>query len=535
VLLPSRRNHIGIYAGFPDSIYALADRRWSPWRAWDAADGSGRRAVLRDLPAAEPGHPEAGYYLFAVQAMDEAGAVTPVFDDRTEGKNNAVRMFVNGLVGPMLVVTERYLGTYTFLGRTNAVSIDIASGQPIQFRFSADASSYGGSITAFRYGWDVRDPAQDDSCSTATSVPLRAFPGGVHRLSVEVRDDAGNTTGATFALNIRNVTRRRDLLFVDDTTQPQAGHEGIEDQRWAAVCDSIARRGGLRFEPGRDIYDVSEHSHFPPPLSLVFEYETVIWAVVNATRGSALRELATFFDPYVERNRNRIGRFNYLELYVENGGHLWVSGAQPAHVLWPWGDRPQEQQLPVNVVHWDDYIDPHPEQDSVGVLSFLYKLGVECFDLGAGGRAPQPRGDRQEQLCRGFRLAHGVSLPGAPPTLETDSRWPQPPDPLLNPQRCRPNIEIYDMPRFMARETPRLDPPEGLLFTPYVYVSGVLADEHTLYPNTADEQPAVVLRKTYPHELFYTRALCGFEPWLLRLDSHVGRAGRRHRAPRHGA
>src|SRR4029450_8061548 len=102
--------------GFPDSLYALRESRWSHWKAWNASDGLGRKAILRDLQGADGDRPGAGFYLFAVQAMDEAGAVTPVFDDASFEKNNAVRIFVSGSVGPMLEVKDRYLGSYTFIG-----------------------------------------------------------------------------------------------------------------------------------------------------------------------------------------------------------------------------------------------------------------------------------------------------------------------------------------------------------------------------------------------------------------------------------
>src|SRR5262245_5112255 len=81
------------YTSFPDSLYHLPSRyKWSAWKRWDAEDGSGKTQDVRfpghvgDPPT--PGSPDPGYYIFAVQAMDEGGAVTPVFDWKTPGKNN---------------------------------------------------------------------------------------------------------------------------------------------------------------------------------------------------------------------------------------------------------------------------------------------------------------------------------------------------------------------------------------------------------------------------------------------------------------
>src|SRR5262245_984396 len=108
-LIRSRRDETNHYIGYPESLYALAPSRWSPWARWHAPDESGRRAVVRGLDPVDPDRPNSGFYLFAVQAMDEAGAVTPVFDDHTPNRNNAVPVFVSGLVGPTLVVDETFL------------------------------------------------------------------------------------------------------------------------------------------------------------------------------------------------------------------------------------------------------------------------------------------------------------------------------------------------------------------------------------------------------------------------------------------
>src|SRR5262249_53969366 len=47
----------------------------------------------------------------------------------------------------------------------------------------------------------------------------------------------------------------------------------------------------------------------------------------------------------------------------------------------------------------------HPQDDSVGVGSLFYQLGVEIVDLASGGNAPRPRGDALEQGPTGFRRA----------------------------------------------------------------------------------------------------------------------------------
>jgi hypothetical protein len=408
----SKRDVNGIYEGFPEKLYALQPGdgvdSWSPWRRWDAADGSGRRAIVRGL---EPTGSGGGYYIFAVQAMDDAGAVTPVFDDQSGFKNNATTIFVSGAVGPDLIVEDRFLGTFTFSEKSVPQVLDVAAGQAIRFRWRGDASRYGGEVVAYRYGWNISNPNDDEQweqswSSSARNAEVRVFNSGTQRFFLEARDNAETITRARFSLVVQRVTRERELLLVDDTIQPQPEREGIEDRRWAAVIDSLVLRRPFSFDRVSDNFDIEspEARNNPPPLSKVFRYKTVIWTTI-ATQGAALRTLAAWFDPFVDRNEDRLTPFNYLNIYIENKGELWITGEAPAQMLWPLGEGniAIHDQLPVNVTNWDDPVQPHPEQDSVGTSSFIYKMGVEAFDLGGGN----PRSIRQtlDHACVGLRRA----------------------------------------------------------------------------------------------------------------------------------
>ena len=41
-------------------------------------------------------------------------------------------------------------------------TFEIAAGQPLNFRWYADATSYAGIIDAYRYGWEVQDVNDDE-------------------------------------------------------------------------------------------------------------------------------------------------------------------------------------------------------------------------------------------------------------------------------------------------------------------------------------------------------------------------------------
>lgn len=434
-LLRSSRDQSGNYGGWPRGLYALPENAWSRWRPWDASDLSGRRAIVRNLEHAgsDPRNPNGvGFYLFAVQAMDEAGAVTPVFDDTTPGSNNATKILVTNRAGPTVTLRDRLLGTFTFSGRWPPVRLDVAAGQDLKFTWDADAAEYGGEIVGYRYGWDIRNPLDDSEweqnwSATARRAQARVFNSGTHRFLLEARDNAESITTASLEIEVHQTTRRLDLLYVDDSHHPQGENdpaENLETTRWMFVLDELRRRQPFEFRPDRDIFRANTARL--PPLPLLFDYKTVIWNHIGSDANSALRVLASFFDPFLESNRSRVQPFNYVNIYLENGGQMWLSGQQTTALLWPITRRNlRDQPQPVNVTNWDDPQESHPLEDSVGVNSFLYKMGIEAFVLGAGSGAPFPR-SRTEHGCRGFRrgVPGNFQAQGFNSSLEFDHQHP---------------------------------------------------------------------------------------------------------------
>ncbi len=98
--------------------------------------------------------------------------------------------------------------------------------------------------------------------------------------------------------------------------------------------------------------------------------------------------------------------------------------------------------------------------------------------------------------------------------------------PAVNIYGTRVNVEIYNMPSFMARQTPPLSPEAGISTALYFYASPTEENAETgiLYPLTADGQPGVILRKASTQDRDYSRAICGFELWKLRASSHLALA-----------
>jgi hypothetical protein len=439
VIIPSRIDWLGNYLSFPDSLYHLPKHgahqyAWSAFSRWDASDGSGRRAVVRGLDEQTSLNPDFGYYIFAVQAMDEAGAVTPVFDWTTSRKNNVSLVKVSGRVGPILTIEDRFLGRFTFAEGSRPVRFDIGSGQPLSLCWNADASRYGGSIVGYRYGWDILNPEDDAEWSSwntsTTCAPTRTFNAGIHRFFLQVLDIAGTVLQATIEFHIHSITRTRDVLLVDDTIPlaRDSDQEADEDQMWLDSFDALAQARGIDFNSGRDVFDTAANALGPPPIRMLFEYKAVVWSVRASTAGSALAALARFVDPYDPENINSVRSYNYLLAYLRNGGKLWISGFRPANELWPIEREAGHETDAINIMEWDPH-DRHPRADSVGALSLLYEMGIEMWDCGSGtgcfrsGRdhycrtversVPQGFAEPEYATTTTLRHAHGVRIPTA--------------------------------------------------------------------------------------------------------------------------
>lgn len=131
---------------------------------------------------------------------------------------------------PILTVTESNLGQWVFEGATLPVQTAAAPGTPLNFSWLGDASGYGGTVDAYRFGWDIRDPNNDEEWQTSwspslLSAPTRTFNSGTHRFSVQVRDSAGAITTGVVEITV-------EILGVDAVSWGQFKlqyHESRQD------------------------------------------------------------------------------------------------------------------------------------------------------------------------------------------------------------------------------------------------------------------------------------------------------------------
>jgi len=305
---------------------ASYEQYWKPWIAYHAPGDSGTSTVVGDdevLGAMNS-------YVFAVQAKDEAGAITTIFDPKTN-----VRVFaILQNAGPILRVKEPYLGRWQYLGINNRPEVfRLPAGFVLHFSWTADASNYGGEVTSYRYGWDITDINDPDEWAVdpspfTTSAPPISFLSGVHTLFIEAVDNNGIATIAQMEINTFVLNMTRNLLWIDDfysndlfqQTNYAFPTETEHDTFWLAILERAAG-----FSPSLDVFDTAARNHQPPDIELLWRYKNVIWSYSSLDEVNAWDDMVRF-TPESAITSTSILRFNFLSYYLESGGHIWTEG-----------------------------------------------------------------------------------------------------------------------------------------------------------------------------------------------------------------
>ncbi|MCK4537866.1 MAG: hypothetical protein KAV42_03605 [Candidatus Krumholzibacteria bacterium] len=399
---------------------------WGPWFHIDAPGDSGRATILGDDEIIPTGRS----YIFAVQAKDEAGAISSVFDIRT----NVRAFMVKTPTGPLLKVYETFLGKYSFLGyNMDPITLDVPPGFEVNFTWTGDASHYGAIVSTYRYGWDISDFSDPAAWEVMPSPTIRmARPkiwySGIHTLYIEATDNLGVSTICAIELSVIPAVMEKDLLWVDDFPSVNFTQsiyafptESEHDRFWTAVCMLCPT-----FNPDRDIFDVSENAFMPPPMSLIFKYRNIIWSYSPATdaeQGSVWTRLVHY---------DHFEFLNFLPYYMAFGGHLWTCGmsdrAGGLGAMIPENYR----RFPCNLEC--DLYDPGPTCNSrAGMMTMAYKdLCVTVIDKIEGVTKiwmPFTRDDDLDQMTYAFLDSNTpitLDTPGFPERLELWSMVTQP-------------------------------------------------------------------------------------------------------------
>lgn len=359
-----RRGDLGIVNQPGGRLLAFPDSVWSPWRHWDAVDSlnpnlGGRQALVENLTPTSQGGGE-GYFLFFVQAKDEAGAITSHYED---GKNLRKLRILDGLQ-PRMVIRERSLGT-NFAGHDQVWDYSIAAEQPLQLSWSATAAEYGSEITGYRFGWDILDPTNDEEWSgwsLANTASQASFPSGSHSFTLEARDYSGRVTRVQYRFLVIPFTMDYELLLVDDydntpVADPYQGWWLGQPFTWGTFPHDDAQQLAWwesllndypDYMPGRDFFRVTVIDK-QPYISVLASYKRVIWEVREPEPGgSGLARVAAMVDPYSVQGAVP---YDYLSAFLDGGGRLLLCGAHPVTAMLPLPSQMQteayQRKLPI--------------------------------------------------------------------------------------------------------------------------------------------------------------------------------------------
>jgi hypothetical protein len=321
---------------------------WGDWVWYGAPEDSGHFWTTPPM--------DFGTYVFAIRAKDEAGAITPVFDET----QNMRRINVSTRkTGPLLIVRNQYLGSVVTTVCNHPLTIlDLPAGIPVEFSWTADASDYGGSEAGYRYGWDIKDlndpdqwdvdyspfpPPPEGQPPGARSVP-RTFNFGTHVFTIEVVDNSGFCSRVEVKVNIVQFTMENNLLLVDDYheegwigwTHPQG--RGIEptdeeqDAFWADETDGVLKNVA-GFNPTEDMIDMHLLAGGGLPLQSLATYKSIIWN--TKTHKDRPSDFPILWD--MIKFRPKTGEVvsgkqapNLVALFMAAGGHVLICGQHPA-------------------------------------------------------------------------------------------------------------------------------------------------------------------------------------------------------------
>ncbi|HEU4928514.1 MAG TPA: hypothetical protein VFU38_01690 [Candidatus Krumholzibacteria bacterium] len=554
--LVSTVNHAD-YAGTIQYLRENPDApEWYPWSWYRAPGDSGKSWTTPPL--------EYGDYVFAIRAKDEAGAVTPVL---AEPVNVRRLKIAERISGPTFVITSTLVGSIIASTCDFPLTIaDVPAGIDISFNLSACADHYGGTVSGYRYGWDIldlNDPTQWEVdytpfISSVAVTPPRAFNFGTHTFTAEVIDNSGFCSRIEVKINIIRFTGVRNLLIVDDyradevpgqsgwaVTNGGVPNDAEHDQFW---IDMVSNLEG--FDSSVDMIQTSQDRELP--LTTIATYKNIVWSVfgdLDTKNLSDLPLLYTFIQYRSKRPPPNTGGAcsptggvsgkvlpNYVGLAMQAGVHMLIAGNHPAQNVVPrfgtfsvrFPVIPLYELEPGNV-QTGSGPDPEDLANPPGDLSFGYReLCLEVIDYGImttqrvrGGtganrrycavqpawRSPNASSRRED----GMRSGIPADLNFPPISLRPETADP---GRLFAPESQSIDVEVYNPEYFRLGQACQYVPAPRPCFEP-IYLLGCLDTEEKTY-----QQPVAFWTSTYkdvvaddiPNAVGARSAVFGFPP-----------------------
>ncbi len=100
--------------------------------------------------------------------------------------------------GPVVRITLNDLPPYVFTPGSPPVQVSGVAPFVVHITWTVDAGPSGEPVEAVRWGWNVRNPQNDEEweqswCTTCPSLPVRVVHSGTQRILFEARDRSGAT------------------------------------------------------------------------------------------------------------------------------------------------------------------------------------------------------------------------------------------------------------------------------------------------------------------------------------------------------
>ncbi len=463
------------------------DTLWSEWRPVSAPGDSGVSTIIGDDE--EPAYNL--YYYFAVQARDADFNLTETFSRQTN-----VRFFkIIYTSGPFLRIIEPALAYFSFVGTNlNPETRKVPPGAKLEFRWRADASSYGGEIAGYRFGWDIVDPDAWDAPFVPgnRSCPVTSFYSGTHTLYIEAVDLGGLLVRGRIVIEIVPWPLGRNLLWVDDfysTDYPIPDYsyptESAYDNFWTNIC---SRASG--FDPGTDIFDCSQH-YYPPSISDLSNYRNVIWTFADGNY-CKWKSIVHFVPESALRDGSTDKTVNIISLYLRAGGHIWTLGRSDYGGGLAATLSPSAQEFPMSLECEITGNDPTCSGDRSGVESMPYRdYCISMIDKVSGvlrndDYMPHRKLDHYDVMISALRDDSDpvtASHPGLPPRLDLWDEVTAPGRYFCTDSTCSPGgftyVEAYDPSYWMNR----MAASSGLCFHPIYRM--VAASEYSVLNGAA--------------------------------------------------
>ena len=322
---------------------------WYPWSWYKAPADSGKSWTTPPL--------EFGDYVFAIRAKDEAGAITPVLTEPVNVRRVKVQARNSG---PTFIITSDLLGSIIAASCDYPLTIvDVPAGVDLSFSLSACAEHYGGTVSGYRYGWDIldlEDPSQWETDYTpfitaVAKTPPRAFNFGTHTFTAEVIDNSGFCSRIEVKVNVIRFSGERNLMVVDDYRADENPGSGWQSTNGGVPSDAehdffwldmVSNLEG--FDATRDMIAISVDRELP--LTTIAAYKSIIWSAYSDVDMRLVGELPLLYTYIQYRSQrppaNTLGACsptggvsgkvlpNYISLAMRAGVHVLITGTHPA-------------------------------------------------------------------------------------------------------------------------------------------------------------------------------------------------------------